>query len=177
MKTYRGNGGIVLLIHNLILDVDGVCLVSHLGRFATGQIRGNKPRYPYSRLLGGHQNQFGRLEEDSFFLLPGIDPRIAQFFSLAKIIPILAPLLGGHGGRNPCISGFTDSVITCYGSYISAPRNLHCNGVSENSSVTLGVKSVRLAHNRRGMVGVPRNDCGLEKLARRILCAAFGTWL
>ena len=33
----RGNGGIALLILNLILDVDeGVCSASHLGRFTTG---------------------------------------------------------------------------------------------------------------------------------------------
>jgi hypothetical protein len=40
MKAYRGNGGIVPLILNLILDVDGVCSASHLGRFTTGQIPG-----------------------------------------------------------------------------------------------------------------------------------------
>lgn len=33
----RGNGGIALLILNLILDVDeGVCSAKHLGRFTTG---------------------------------------------------------------------------------------------------------------------------------------------
>ena len=31
---------IVLLILNFIHDVDGVCSASHIGRFATGQIRG-----------------------------------------------------------------------------------------------------------------------------------------
>jgi hypothetical protein len=66
MKAYRGNGGIVPLNLNLILDVDeGVCSASRLCRFTTGQIRGGgEPKYPWNRRLGGHQNQFGRLEEE-----------------------------------------------------------------------------------------------------------------
>jgi len=65
MKSYRGNGGIGPLILNLILDVDGVCSASHLGRFTTGQIPGGgvKPRYPYNRRLCWHQNQFGRYKK------------------------------------------------------------------------------------------------------------------
>jgi hypothetical protein len=47
----------------------------------------------------------------------------------------------------------------------------------ENSSVTPWIKSVRLAHNHRVVVGVPRSDRGLEKLAGRILYVAFCNWL
>lgn len=107
------------LLLTLFLKWTKVCAQLHTSAgLPPAKYGGKQPRYPPNRRLAGHQSQFGRLKNKIFLDPTGNRSADYPVFSLVKLTSIPVPLLGGHGGRNPCIPGFRDSIFTCCDSCI-----------------------------------------------------------